>query len=227
MKPLPGEMPGLLIRWSGPVGILVGLLYFLGYASMAELLTPVVSPLGGHVILGCPGTLTLFVLVGVTARDSRQSGLTGLVGYALPLLGATVFSAGNLAEGIWPAGFGTRLFAVGLIGLTAGVVVFGIAVLRVKALPACGVLPLVTGWPAFLPIANSPSYFGFARLGASLLAAGVLGIGWVTLDYALWSAGRDANGGDRGVKNIGVRTKVTGEIITDVSSSRLRSRERP
>ena len=51
--------------------------------------------------------------------------------------------------------------------------------------------PLVVGWVAFLPVANSPVVFGFAFFVLSLLGAGMLGIGWVAVGYALWSASNE------------------------------------
>ena len=54
-------------------------------------------------------------------------------------------------------------------------------------LSAWAVWPLVVGWVAFLPVANSPLVFGFAFFLLSLLGAGMLGVGWVAVGYALWS----------------------------------------
>ncbi len=176
-----------LTRWGGLSGIVAGLLYFVGYAGMAELLVPVMSNLGGHVILGLAGLATLPALVGVLARDARRSGRLGRAGYALSFVGVTVFSVGNLAEGVFAIEFGVVLFGVGLMILTVGVVVLGLVVRRAKVLPARAVWPLVVGWAAFLPVANSPVIFGFAFFVLSLLSAGMLGVGWVTVGYALWS----------------------------------------
>jgi hypothetical protein len=171
----------------GLAGILAGLLYFVRYAGMAELLLPVMSNLGGHVVLGLAGIATLPTLVGVLARDTGRSVRLGTVGYILSLIGAAVFSVGNLAEGIFAVEFGVVLFGVGLMILTVGVVVLGFGVRRGKVLPAWAVWPLVVGWVAFLPVANSPVVFGFAFFVLSLLGAGMLGIGWVAVGYALWS----------------------------------------
>ena len=100
-----------------------------------------------------------------------------------------VFSVGNLAEGIYAVEFGVVLFGVGLMMLTVGVVVLGFGVGRAKVLPAWAVWPLAVGWAAFLPMANSPTVFGFAFFAPSLLAAGMLGVGWAAVGYALWSGG--------------------------------------
>jgi hypothetical protein len=154
---------------------------------MAELLVPVMSNLGGHVILGLAGLTTLPALVGVLARDARRSGRLGRAGYALSFVGVTVFSVGNLAEGVFAMEFGVVLFGVGLMILTMGVVVLGLVVRRAKVLSVWAMWPLVVGWAAFLPVANSPVVFGFAFFVLSLLAAGMLGSGWVTVGYALWS----------------------------------------
>ncbi len=176
-----------LTRWGGLAGIAAGLLYFVGYAGMAELLVPVMSNLGGHVVLGLAGLATLPALVGMLARDARRSDWLGRAGYALSFVGAVVFSVGNLAEGVFAIEFGVVLFGVGLMILTVGVVVLGLGVRRAKVLPAWAAWPLVVGWAAFLPVANSPVLFGFAFFVLSLLAAGMLGLGWVAVGYALWS----------------------------------------
>ncbi len=176
-----------LIRWGGFAAMVAGLLYFVGYAGMADLLVPTMSNLGGHVVLGLAGLATLPALVGVLARDAGRSGRLGTVGYILSFVGVAVFSVGNLAEGVFAVEFGVVLFGVGLMILTVGVVVLGLGVRRAKVLPAWAVWPLVVGWAAFLPVANSPAFLGFDFFVASLLGAGMLGIGWVAVGYALWS----------------------------------------
>ncbi len=167
--------------------MVAGLLYFTGYTGMAELLRPMMSNLGGHVVLGLAGLATLLALVGVLAHDAGRSARPGTAGYILSFVGAAVFSVGNLAEGVFAMEFGVVLFGVGLILLTVGVVVLGFGARRAKVLPAWAVWPLVVGWAAFLPVANSPVVFGFAVFVLSLLAAGMLGVGWVAVGYALWS----------------------------------------
>ncbi len=160
----------LVIRLCGLAGIVAGLLYFVGYAGMAELLLPVMSNLGGHVVLGLAGVATLPALVGVLTRDAGRSGRLGMAGYVLSFVGVAVFSVGNLAEGIFAMEVGVVLFGVGLIILTVGVVVLGFGVRRAKVLPAWTVWPLVVGWMAFLPVANSPVVFDFGFFVLSLLS---------------------------------------------------------
>ena len=179
-------MSSTLIRWSGFAAMVAGLLYFVEYAGMAELLRPMMSNLGGHAVLGLAGLATLPALVGVLARDAGRSGRLGTVGYILSFVGVAVFSVGNLVEGVFSIEFGVVLFGVGLMILTVGVVVLGLGVRRARVLPAWAVWPLVVGWATFLPVANSPVVFGFGFSMASLLAAGMLGVGWVALGYALW-----------------------------------------
>ncbi len=95
-----------------------------------------------------------------------------------------MFSIGNLAEGLWLLEFGTRLFASGMMGLIAGAVLLGFGLLRARVLPPWSVWPLIVGWVAFLPLANVSAVAGLVR---SFLAAFMLGAGWATLGYALWS----------------------------------------
>jgi hypothetical protein len=145
------------------------------------------------VVLGLAGLATLPALVGMLARDAGRSARPEMAGYALSFIGAAAFSVGNLAEGVWLVEeFAVRLFAPGLMMLTVGVVLLSFGVRRAKVLPAWVVWLLGVGWAAFLPVANSPAVFGFAFFVPSLLGAGMLGVGWVTVGYALWS-GRGAS----------------------------------
>lgn len=176
-----------LTRWGALAATVAGLLYFVGYAGMAELLRPTIGNLGGHVLLGSAGLVSLLALVGVLAADAGRSSLLGAAGYVLSFVGAAAFSVANLAEGVWLAKFGEGLFGVGLLIMTVGVVVLGLGVRRAKVLPAWAVWPLAIGWVAFLPVANSPAVLGVDPFVASVLGAGMLGIGWVAVGYALWS----------------------------------------
>jgi hypothetical protein len=164
--------------------MLAGLMWCVGYAGLSESLVPAIGQLGGHVILGLAGLLTLLALTGMLVRDGGRSSWLGTAGYALSLPGAAVFSIGNLAEGLWLLEFGTRLFAVGIMSLIAGVVLLGFGLLRARVLPPWSVWPLIVGWVAFFPLANVSAVAG---LVPSLLAAFMLGVGWATLGYALWS----------------------------------------
>ena len=112
--------PTLVIRLGGLAGILAGLLYFVGYAGMAELLLPAMSNLGGHVVLGLAGMATLPAFVGVLARNTGRGARLGAVGYTLSFIGAAVFSVGNLAEGVFAVEFGVVLFGVVLMILRVG-----------------------------------------------------------------------------------------------------------
>ncbi len=69
-----------LIRWGGFAAMVAGLMYFVGYAGMAELLVPTMSNLGGHVVLGLAGLATLLALVGVLGQDAGRSIRLGTTG---------------------------------------------------------------------------------------------------------------------------------------------------
>ena len=186
-----------LVRLSGLAGILAGPAWFLGYAGFTRLLMPTIGQPGGHVVLGLAGLLSLLALVGLFALDATRVAPLGKGGHALAVVGAAVFSAGNLIEGIWLAEFGVRLFALGIMALMIGVLLLGFGVLRARALPPWSVWPLIVGWATFLPMANVPAVFGLAPGATSsygtgyvvwaLSSAGLLSAGWVTLGYALWS----------------------------------------
>ena len=81
--------PSNLVRWGGFAAMMAGLLYFVGYAGMAELLLPMMSNLGGHVVLGLAGLTTLLALVGVLAKDAGRSARLGTAGYALSFVGGS------------------------------------------------------------------------------------------------------------------------------------------
>lgn len=157
-------MSTTLVRWGGFAAMVAGLLYFVGYAGMDELLRPMMSNLGGHVVLGLAGLATMLALVGLLARDVGRSARLGTAGYVLSFVATAVFSVGNLAEGVFAMEIGVVLFGVGLMILTVGVVVLGFGLRRAKVLPAWAVWPLVVGWGAFRwPTALSSSASPFSH----------------------------------------------------------------
>jgi hypothetical protein len=192
-----GIMAQGLVRLSGLAGILAGLAWFLGYTGFTKLLLPAISQLGGHVVLGLAGLLSLLALVGLFALDATRTAPLGKGGHVLAFVGAAVFSAGTWIEGVWLAEFGVRLFALGIVALMIGMLLLGFSILRAKALPPWTVWPLIAGWATFLPMASVPGVFGLVPDATNthgmgyvvwaLSSAGLLSVGWVTLGYALWS----------------------------------------
>lgn len=186
-----------VVRLGWPASILTGLAWFVGYAGFTRVLRPLIGQMGGHVILGFAGLLTLLALAGLFAREATRAVLLGSGGYALAFPGAAVFSAGNLIEGVWLAEFGVRLFALGIMALMAGTLLLCFGMLRERALPPWGVWPLMVGWATFFPMASVPTVFGLAPgatnahnvgyVAWALSSAALLGAGWVTLGYALSS----------------------------------------
>ncbi len=158
---------------------------------------PVVDQMRGHWLLGIAGLLTLIGLTGLWVYDAGRTSIQGVIGYAVTVLGGVVFSIGNIAEAGFGIEFGTVLFGAGLLILIAGVVILGTALVRLKVLRAWSVWPLMLGLVAFLPVVGlggatfgpdagttaSPAlWLVLAWLGAILLGAG-----WLTLGYALWT----------------------------------------
>ncbi len=80
-------------------------LYFVGYVSIAELLPPLMSNLGGHVVLSLAVLAALPALLGVLAWDTGRSARPNAVGYMLSFVGAAVFFMDDLAAGIFALEF--------------------------------------------------------------------------------------------------------------------------
>jgi len=184
------------IRWAGLASMLAGLAWIVGSAGMLEVL-PLLTQVGGHWVLGLAGLLTLLAIVGIFARDAQRTAWWGIVGYALALIGATVFAIGNVTEVGFGLEFGTVLFGLGLMSLIVGVVLLSVATLRTKVLPSWSVWPLIIGLLVFLLVVNFAAAMVGPTAGSTekpvrwivlaFMSAMLLGAGWMTVGYVLWS----------------------------------------
>ena len=185
------------IRWTARALMVAGLVWSVGVAAMVKVL-PVVSWERGHWLLGLAGLLSMLGLLGLAAYDGRRTGWLGTAGYVLALLGAIVFSTGNIVEVGLGMELGVRMFGLGLLSLIAGTLLLAFVILRLKLLPSWSMGPLIIGWVAYMPVlplgyaafgpeagasANSVVWITLAYTTAMLL-----GVGWATLGYALWSS---------------------------------------
>jgi hypothetical protein len=192
-SPVP---PTTLYRLAGLAGMLSGLLLLFNTARRggvvaANQLTHGIAPLSS--VLG------LFALTGLYLWQRDQTGLLGLVGYALNLAGLAgtvgveyvtnyVFPHLDdaLVESLVDGPTGTTLLLTAVVFLL-GVLAFGVATWRARLLPAPAILLYVVG---LVPVAlrgvlPEPA----VAVGLILAAAGTA---W--LSAALWrTASRDAN----------------------------------
>ena len=185
-----------LIRWSGLAAMLGGMLWMV-LMSLAALEGPTE---GAYSRMNTASLLLLMGgLVGFHARQQSRSGTLGLAGFVVSFVALTLMFVGNVIESwisdlifadVQPgefkpgahAGWGT--FLVGLVLLSVGLVLFGIATIRAKVLPRWSrVLPLITGLLLALGflVALSIGEWGF---GVTVLS---LGLGWMLLGYVVWS----------------------------------------
>ncbi len=203
-----------LIRWSGPIAILGGVLFpvaaIIHPASedIAAVMLPSWVP--AHLLGWVSVMLIHFGLIGLYARQAEKAGWLGLVGFVLAFVG------GAFATQLWyeafkdlpliaaraPAAFDQAMMPPSLapillillvLGFILGHILFGLATMR------AGVLPRWSG----LLVATGMAIFFFATVVLFLLggplppvvghsieivgdAAFGLGVAW--MGYALWSA---------------------------------------
>ncbi len=169
--------PRSLMRWSGPVAMLGGLLWA---ASLG---------INGLEMGLWAGAALVCFLIGVVGLYARQrAGWLARTGLVAGVLAALVGAIGAFFN-VW--GF----FGGGVMLLTLGMVLLGIASLRNRALRRWNALPLVVGlWPPLLFELTNPYHApGNAMPWAQPAALLIYGLGWVALGYVLWSgAGKTA-----------------------------------
>lgn len=125
-----------------------------------------------------------FLLLGLPAmyaRQSRQAGKPGLIGFVLTFLGLATVEVGTavLPESQY-AQVGTAftiVFTIGFIMLNLGLIVYGIATLRARVYPRWAAALMIIGVPAIFLANLSPLigakpevliFLGFAWCGAVL-----------------------------------------------------------
>lgn len=163
-----------------------------GYASVAWI--PV------HAMPTVGMLLLLFGLTGLLARQLRQAGRLGVVGYVVAFVGTAMvlthgqvelyvipflgLNAPHLLEGPPPAAMPPMLMLTALVSLV-GYVAVGIATVRAKVLPRGVGALLAVGGPAFVV-----SYFlGQVPVPDAVRMAGVtvFGVALVWLGWELWA----------------------------------------
>jgi hypothetical protein len=176
-----------LVRWGALAALVSGALWIVG--GLLHLAYPQDPPgaLGsflnylGTAIFSAAYLGVLGGLVGLHARQMDSYGRLGRAGFLLAFVGAALAFVGQATSAIFPQngtlgwlfsdpGFG---FMVGILCMSLGLVLLGVATLRTGVLPRwCGF-----GLIALVVFSALGAYGGFL----------VVGLIWLALGYALWS----------------------------------------
>jgi len=180
-----------VIRWSGLLGVLVGV-------TVALLDTSVffgIFTLADTVLVELAlNFLVLFPLIGLYARQSDMAGILGLVGFvavfsthALAMALASAIASIAPVQAVFPRAFEVMgggpfgVIAVLVVALgTLGWPVFGIATLRAGLLPRWGAVLVTIGMPL-------GTVQNFLLKIPGPIGGVLLGVGLAWLGYALWS----------------------------------------
>src|SRR5215208_1460585 len=157
-----------LIRWSGLISILAGVLYALGALlhPVGEDLAAYTSPkwVPAHQVYWVSAMHMLFSLVGLYARQVEKTGWLGLVGFVLAFIGTvlvdSIFVMASTVihlvavqaptlfdQAAAPPTFGVLMVVLGFI---LGYTLFGIATMRAGVLPRGSGLLLIIGSAMFM-----------------------------------------------------------------------------
>jgi len=198
-----------LIRWSGLINLLAGVLYAVGALlhPVGEDLAAVSSPnwVPAHLVYWVSVLLLHLGLVGLYARQAEQTGWLGLVGFVLAFIGTAlvgsilVFASTILpliaaeAQAIFdraatPPDFLLPMF---ILGFGLGWILIGIVTMRAGVLPRWSGSLLIVGVTLFMISEAVPFE---VMLAHTLVTVGdiIFGLGMVWIGYALWSEQREA-----------------------------------
>ena len=192
-----------LIRWSGLISILAGVLYALGAIlhPVGEDIAAYTNPnwVTAHLVYWVSSILMLFSLVGLYARQVEKTRWLGLVGFVLAFIGTAfvgsiffmVSTVVPLIAAETPALFDraatppTGAVLLVVLGFSLGYILFGVATMRAGVLPRWSGLLLIVGVSLFM-ISEAPL---FDRTLSHLIVTvgdGVFGLGLAWMGYALW-----------------------------------------
>lgn len=197
-----------LIRWSGLISILAGLLY-----ALAAILHPVgediaayTSPnwVTAHQVYWVSAILMLFGLVGLYSRQVEKTRWLGLVGFVLAFIGTAfvgsifvmVSTVIPLIAAETPALFDqaatppTGAVLVVVLGFSLGYILFGVATMRAGVLPRWSGLLLIIGVSFFI-ISEAPLFDRTISHVNVTIGDVVFGLGLAWMGYALWSEKRE------------------------------------
>ncbi len=197
-----------LIRWSGLVNILAGVLYALGALlhPVGEDLDAYLSPRWAlaHQVYWVAAILMLFGLVGLYARQVEEAGWLGLVGFVLAFVGTVlvsgIFAAASTVVHLVaveaPALFDqavtppTYAVIVLVLGYILGYILFGIATTRAGVFPRGSGVMLIVGSVMFFISESVPANASLSHLIVTIGDV-IFGASFVWMGYALWSEKRE------------------------------------
>lgn len=196
-----------LIRFSGLISLLGGLLYVLAtfLHPIGEDLAAVNSPnwVPAHLVFWISSTLILLGLVGLYARQAGKTGWPGLISFVLSFIGMALVGALLLMvttlipliaaeapdlfeQAMTPP---TLALAVIFLGYGLGFILFGVVTMRAGVLPRWSGLLLIIGVALSMaegsPIDKTTLHV-LVSIGRFMFA---LGLAW--MGYALWSEKRE------------------------------------
>ncbi len=115
-------------------------------------------------------------LVGIHARQKAHYGNLGTWGFFAALGGAAMAGVANPFEHCLGLGFLGLAWLLGVLAMSVGCLLVGIATIRAKVLPS---------WCGWVLIIGSLGLWLLAENGSAVL----FGVAWVAVGYALWSDG--------------------------------------
>lgn len=192
-----------LIRWSGLITLLAGVLYAAGALvhPVGEGLAAVAEPnwVPAHLVYWVSIILLHLGLVGLYAQQVEEAGRLGLIGFVLAfagtaLVGSIVLVAATLtpligteAPGIFQQAttMPDFLAAVFVLGFGLGYVLFGVATMRAGVFPRWSGLLLIIGVTLFVISEAVPME---ATVAHGLVTSGdvIFGLGLVWMGYTVW-----------------------------------------
>lgn len=197
-----------LIRWSGLISLLAGVLYAVGawLHPIGEDIAAVNSPswVPAHLVYWVSVLLLQLGLVGLYARQVEQTGRLGLLGFVLAFIGTALVGSillyvstvlpliASEAQAIFDQAATPPIFLlpVFVLGFGLGWVLLGLATMRAGVLPRWSGLLLIIGVTLFVVSEAVPFE---ATLAHVLVTVGdvIFGLGLVWIGYALWSEKRE------------------------------------
>ena len=170
------------MRWSGPAAMLAGVLG-VGKWLRDGLATP---PYSATLVDALAFVIPLLGLLGLAGLAAHVAAPLGRLGWSSAILGAVglaLAATGRLLrEGLGVTAVGWPLVFVGSLATAVGLVLVGLAAMRVGRLRRWAVAPIMIG------VLELVGWLGAGWGSTQFLLGMVASLGWVALGYALWSA---------------------------------------
>jgi len=150
------------VRWSG-WALMGGAILFAAGLVIGNLDPNRNDPIGGvgasyeiGAIVGLALGQVLFVigLLGLRAGYAKRSGSLGGMALIVSVIGAGLSLAGILMMGVTESELAWQAWAIGLVAMTLGLVIFGVVALRRKVFSRWNFAPLLAGVTLLLPLSG-------------------------------------------------------------------------